>query len=59
MNVEDLIDELMKCDPKSKVFCDMYCNDPRLMVVEVCPDKRGSMVVLVVRANCVNEPSSL
>lgn len=45
MTVEEMIEELMKCDPKSEVYSDQQ-YDEALLVQEVHADKSRSRVVL-------------
>jgi len=45
MTVEELIEELMKCNPKSNVFADQQ-YDGESLVQGVMPDKSRDKVVL-------------
>lgn len=45
MTVEELIEELMKCNPTSKVFADQQ-YDGESLIQEVMPDKSRDKVVL-------------
>ena len=45
MTVEEIIEWLMKCDPKAEVFADQEYEGESL-VKEVMPDKRRNKVVL-------------